>query len=290
MKFALIAHPGKYTVTRPLKMVLGWCRENSVSCFGHASLFDLADMPPEKIFHPVNDDREAIGKSDIAIAIGGDGTMLYTAQIIRELDKPILGINSGRLGFMANIHQKQILEALNAVLLNDFRIDERYMLEAGVDGGRRHYALNEFLFAKKDTTSLITLTASYDGHFINRYWADGLIVASPTGSTAYNLSSGGPIVMPGTPVMVLTPINPHTLTTRPLVLSSGKPLTIRILENADHVLFSSDGRITDVENQPFEVQIRRSDHTVKLIQLKEQNYFDTLRSKLMWGMDSRKKP
>lgn len=135
---------------------------------------------------------------------------------------------------------------------------------------------------------MVNVSAEYDGMFINKYWADGLIVASPTGSTAYNLSSSGPIVMPNTDVMVLTPINPHTLTTRPLVLPSNKSLKITVEKQPHEVLFSYDGQIREIESYPFEVYIKRSNFTIDLIELPNQSYFDTLRQKLMWGMDSRK--
>jgi len=136
---------------------------------------------------------------------------------------------------------------------------------------------------------MVNVHAEYDDMFINDYWSDGLIVASPTGSTAYNLSSSGPIVMPNTDVMVLTPINPHTLTTRPLVLPSNKSLKIRVDEQEHDVLFSYDGQIKEIKSYPFEVDIKRSNFTIDLIELPNQSYFDTLRQKLMWGMDSRQK-
>ena len=134
---------------------------------------------------------------------------------------------------------------------------------------------------------MITLTVEYDGKLINEYWADGLLVSSPSGSTAYNLSAGGPIVLPGTAVMVLTPINPHTLTTRPLVLPSDKKLTVKTSETPENILFSYDGIILP-HNSKLDVEISRSEFSFHLIQLPDQNYFETLRNKLMWGMDKRK--
>jgi len=134
---------------------------------------------------------------------------------------------------------------------------------------------------------MVTVEAEYNDMFINKYWADGLIIASPTGSTAYNLSANGPIVMPNTDVMVLNPINPHTLTTRPLVLPSNKSLKITVKEQEHEVLFSYDGEIYEIQAYPFEVEIRRSNFTIDLVELPNQSYFDTLRNKLMWGMDSR---
>ncbi len=288
MNFAIIAHPDKYIVAPPLKSVLSWCKVNHSGCFARQSLFDIDGVDQDNSCTIVDNDQEAVNRADVVIAIGGDGTMLYTAQLTIEANTPVLGVNCGRLGFMANIQQEQIEESLTAVKHGDYRIDERTMLEASINGNETFYALNEFLFTKKDTTSLVTITATYDDQFINRYWSDGLIVASPTGSTAYNLSTGGPIVMPGTPVMVLTPINPHTLTTRPLVLPSDKKLTVRVDESVEQILFSHDGKVMEVEDDVLEVEIKKSNHSVQIIQLKGQNYFDTLRTKLMWGMDSRK--
>jgi len=287
MNIAIIAYPGKYTIAPSLKAVLSWCRESGTDCYAIRSLYPVAEMKAEGVLHAVDNDLQALEQADVVVTIGGDGTMLHTAQQIRRFDLPVLGINSGRLGFMANVQHNQIEAALETVSRGEYRLDERFMLEATINGGKTYHALNEFLFTKKDTTSLVTINADYDGHFINRYWADGLIVASPTGSTAYNLSSGGPIVMPGTEVMVVTPINPHTLTTRPLVLPSTKELTVRMDENIEHILFSHDGDLMEVEKRPLEVTVRRSSYSLKLIQLPGQNYFDTLRTKLMWGMDSR---
>ncbi|MEX2586159.1 MAG: NAD(+)/NADH kinase [Balneolaceae bacterium] len=288
MKFALIAHSDKYTTTPPLKRVIKWCEKNDTTFTGTTSLFDSAGIRPETGRMATNSEKEAIEAADIAIVIGGDGTILRTAQLVQNTSVPLLGINCGRLGFMANIPEDRIEESLNAVRDGAYQIDSRSMLEASANNGKHFLALNEFLFTKKDTTSLITLTVNYGDHFVNRYWADGLIVSTPTGSTAYNLSSGGPIVMPGTPVMVVTPINPHTLTTRSLVLPSDQPLTVRIEEESDHALFSNDGKIMEIKKRPLEVVVRQSEKSVNLIQLQGQNYFDTLRTKLMWGMDTRK--
>lgn len=289
MKLALIAHPEKYSTQAPLQTVLDWCSENNSVGLATETLCQTMNKGYQTCLQPVQSEKEAVENADLAVAIGGDGTMLFAAQIIKHLNIPVLGINCGRLGFMANIQQEQISTALHAVQSGSYRIDERAMLQAEINGGQSYHALNEFLFTKKDTTSLITLKASYDDVFINQYWADGLIVTSPTGSTAYNLSTGGPIVMPGTPVMVLTPINPHTLTTRPLVLPSDKTLTITVEENPEHVLFSNDGNISNIESEILSVRVKKSKFTVKLVQLPNQNYFDTLRSKLMWGLDSRRK-
>ena len=290
MKFAVIANPQKYSVREPFVDLLNWSDEKQVSVAFSSELQELYRGEEHPSASVVKDEEEAIDRADIVIALGGDGTMLYTARLMKNIQKPILGVNSGRLGFMAYTQKENLEQALEFLLEGNYRIDKRYLLEAEDNNGNIYHALNEFLFSKKDSTSMVTVHAEYDEMFINDYWADGLIVASPTGSTAYNLYSSGPIVMPNTDVMVLTPINPHTLTTRPLVLPSNKSLKIVVEKQEQEVLFSYDGQIREIQSYPFEVNIQRSNFTIDLIELPNQSYFDTLRQKLMWGMDSRRKP
>ncbi len=237
--------------------------------------------------HLYENDRQVVEHCDVIVAIGGDGTILRTARLAREAKRPLLGINSGRLGFLANIQRQNMEQALREIVEGKYHLDRRNFLEAEFSNGEIHYALNEFVFSRKGTVSMVTLTAEYDGALINRYWADGIIVSSPTGSTAYNLSTGGPIVLPQTNVMVLTPISPHTLTTRPLVLPSRKYLTIKVEPIDQEILFSCDGSNHELPDQSPQVQIRQSDHYIELIGLSGQSYFETLRNKLMWGADVR---
>jgi len=287
MKFAVIANPEKYSVKQPFVDLLKWSDEHKVQvifCQKLRQLYAGQEHPSAKV---VKNEESAIDQADIIITLGGDGTMLYTARLMKNIQKPILGVNSGRLGFMAYTQKENLRQALKYLLKGKYRIDKRYLLKAEDNQGNIYHALNEFLFSKRDSTSMVTISAEYDDMFINDYWADGLIISTPTGSTAYNLSSYGPIVMPNTNVMVLTPINPHTLTTRPLVLPSNKSLKITVKKQEHDVLFSYDGLIYDIETYPFEANIKRSNFTIDLIELPNQSYFDTLRQKLMWGMDSR---
>lgn len=285
MKFAIIANPEKYRVKETFQQALVWAEKHHVEAFFSDNLLSQLDNGGMGV--PVSSDLEAIKKGEIIVVIGGDGTMLYSARISRGQGKPILGVNSGRLGFMANTQQEELEYALNCVKENNYKLDKRHLLKAETPAGETFFALNEFLFTRKDTTSMINITAEYDHSLINQYWSDGLIVASPTGSTAYNLSAGGPIVMPNTHVMVLTPINPHTLTTRPLVIDSDKALNILVEEQKSEILFSYDGEVHEVKELPFKVEIIRSDFTVDLIQLPGHDYFETLRNKLVWGLDRR---
>jgi NAD+ kinase len=287
MKFAVIANPQKYSVKESFANILQWADDHGVKIVFCKELRALYDGENHQSAVVADSEKEAIDQADIVIAVGGDGTMLYTARLMKSIQKPILGVNSGRLGFMAYTQKENLNQALKYLVEGNYRIDKRYLLEAEDNQGHLYHALNEFLFSKKDSTSMVNMSAEYDDMFINNYWSDGLIVASPTGSTAYNLSSSGPIVMPNSDVMVLTPINPHTLTTRPLVLPSNKSLRIKVEEQKHEVLFSYDGVIKKIEDYPFEVNIKRSNFTIDLIELPNQSYFDTLRHKLMWGMDSR---
>jgi NAD+ kinase len=287
MTLSIIANPDKYSVEEPLLKVFQWCRQNNIQLFVSDK---LASHYPDLSGKPgtiCSSEQEAVDLSDVVIAIGGDGTILHTAQLVKENRKPVLGINTGKLGFMANIQPEQIEICLDQVFSGSYALDLRMILKAELPDGNICYALNEFLFSKKDTSSMISLHADYDNIFINNYWADGLIVSTPTGSTAYNLSAGGPIILPNTPVMVLTPINPHTLTTRPLVLPAHKSLRIRSLNSSDHTLFTYDGMSYQDESD-LDVTITQSDFGIRLIQLPGQNYFETLRNKLMWGLDRRK--
>lgn len=287
MKFAIISYSTKDAVPDTVSRVIKWCYENNHTAHISNNAFANTDAGERSRTVITDSDSEAVDQSDVILSVGGDGTLLRAARLAIGNQKPILGINTGRLGFLANVAQDGIENALNYTSLGTYEIDRRSILEAEASDGSTHYALNEFLFSKGSSASMISLCAYYDDLFINRYWADGIIVASPTGSTAYNMSAGGPIIMPTSDVMVLNPINPHTLTTRPLILPSSKALTIKSDPSNNEVIFSKDGEISDITGNEIVVSIRRSKFTIDLIRLPEQTYFDTLRNKLMWGMDLR---
>ncbi len=288
MKFAIVANPNKFEVKKALIQTIEWSEENSVSLFISEETCKLTDIHNLDVITETKDDLTAIDFCDVVVVIGGDGTMLYTARIAKHSGKPILGVNGGRLGFMTDTPFDELKEALQSVKSGNYTLDERHFLKAKVNGDEEFYALNEFLFTRKDSTSMINISAEYDGSLINTYWADGLIISSSTGSTAYNLSSGGPIVVPGTGVMLVTPINPHTLTTRPLVVRSDRVLKIRIDKQQSDVSFSYDGVNCKIDFLPLEVEITVSDLAFNLIRLPGNDYFETLRNKLMWGKDSRR--
>ncbi|MFK7847756.1 MAG: NAD(+)/NADH kinase [Rhodothermales bacterium] len=223
-------------------------------------------------------------ESDVILSFGGDGTLLSTAYNIGAHQTPILGVNFGRLGFLADTEVSNLHQTIRRLEKGEYRIEERMVLEGRFEnenGPEIHWALNDFVIERSLMPQLISIDVSVDGAPLTTYWADGLIISTPTGSTAYALSVGGPILAPGSNVMALTPLAPHTLTVRPLVLPATAIITAQVREAP--FVFAADGRSTNFgENSP-QFSIKRAQHSVRLIKLPEQDYFQTLRSKLRWG-------
>ena len=231
-------------------------------------------------------------ESDIILSFGGDGTLLTSAQEAGTYGTPILGINIGRLGFLADIEVTQVQDTIRSLEQGVYRIEERLPLTVRVTspGGHREYwALNEFALERSGSAGLISIRVTVDGVHLNDYWADGLIVATPTGSTAYSMSAGGPIVVPGSEVFILSPLAPHSLTVRPIVLSADSVIEAKVLSNDTPYVLGFDGNSQsfDHDEHPAAFRFTRADHRVRLVKLPEQHYFQTLRSKLMWGARGR---
>ncbi len=223
------------------------------------------------------------------ISIGGDGTLLDSVTIVQNSGVPILGINTGRLGFLSNISSSQIIDAIDALKADRYVLDHRALIEVnaeGVDFGSFNYALNEVTIHKKETSSMIAIHANMEEHYINTYWADGLIISTPTGSTAYSLSCGGPIVMPGTESWIFTPIAPHNLNVRPLVVPNTKAIQLRAEGRELQFLLTLDSRSFTIDHET-EVEIKNAPFEIALINLEHQYFFNTIRKKMMWGMDKR---
>jgi NAD+ kinase len=228
-------------------------------------------------------------KLDFFISVGGDGTLLESITYIGKDEVPILGINTGRLGFLATIATQEVEKALVNVLNGAYTVDKRSTIKLETDQpifGDKNYALNDFTVVKKDTSSMITIHTYIDGEFLNSYWSDGIIVATPTGSTGYSLSCGGPLIFPGSGNFVITPVSPHTLTVRPIIVSDSSEISFQVEGRSRKFLVSLDSRIATVDHN-VKLKVSRGDLTVNLIQLKDQHYFKTLRQKLNWGLDIR---
>jgi len=228
---------------------------------------------------------------DAMITVGGDGTILKAVTFVRDLNIPILGINTGRLGFLATVQKTQIKEAIEALHQQNYQIKERELLSVKTntssdDFNELNFALNEVAINRKDSTSMIIINTFIDDEFLNSYWADGLIVATPTGSTGYSLSCGGPVITPSVKSLVVTPIAPHNLNVRPLVIPNNSKIKLQVSGRSDQFLVSLDSRIITVEKHT-EIYIETASFKLKMIHLNPQTFLKTLREKLLWGRDTR---
>jgi len=233
--------------------------------------------------------EELIAKAFYLICLGGDGTMLETVTFVKKSGIPILGMNTGRLGFLSQVNKDDLQKALTLLLHEKFTLDKRELIE--IDGCNNcfkdaNYALNEFTIHKKDSSSMINIDTYIDGIFLNTYFADGLIVSTPTGSTAYSLSCGGPIMMPDSDNFIITPIAPHNLTVRPIVISNNKEIRFSVTGRNDDFNVSLDSRGAQIPTGS-EIRIKKANFRLNLINLEGQNFFTTLRNKMMWGLDRR---
>ncbi|MDD3859985.1 MAG: NAD kinase [Bacteroidales bacterium] len=228
-------------------------------------------------------------KFDFLFSIGGDGTFLESATVVKNSGIPVLGINTGRLGFLAYVNSNNLLMAIQQLLKGDFKTEERMIIEVEAENkfyGDINFCLNEFAIQKKSRLNMIKTKVYSDGNYINTYWSDGLIICTPTGSTAYSLSCGGPIVAPGSNVILITPIANHNLTVRPLILPADKEIKISIDTAEGKVLASLDYRAYGISNIK-EIVVRKAKFNINFVNLFENTYFSTLRGKLMWGTDIR---
>lgn len=222
-------------------------------------------------------------------SVGGDGTFLKSVLRIRNFSIPVIGLNSGRLGFLADIAEDQVKDALVNIFSNNYKVVERSMLQVEFSDRENidfNFALNEMTVLKTDNSSMLNVAAYVDGEFLNNYWADGLIIATPTGSTAYSLSVGGPILTPDSANIIITPLAPHNLTIRPIVVPDNGVITLKVEGRGENYLTSLDSRSVAVEFSTV-ITVRKAHFTLKTLQLPEQPFFNTLRSKLMWGIDRR---
>lgn len=230
-----------------------------------------------------------IKKFDLLITLGGDGTILSAVLAIKNYQIPILGINLGRLGFLARVEKTKMREAMRLLARGRYETEHRDMLylESNLPVfGDTPYALNDFTLLKRDTSSMITIHTYINGAYLNSYWADGIIVATPTGSTGYSLSCGGPIIFPGSGNFVVTPVAPHNLNVRPIVISDDAVISFQIEGRADNFLSTLDSRFETV-TAAHELAVRKNDFGIELVKLPEITFMDTLRGKLNWGEDRR---
>ncbi|MDT0647886.1 NAD kinase [Zunongwangia sp. F260] len=228
---------------------------------------------------------------DLFFCIGGDGTILKSINYIRDLDIPILGINTGRLGFLATIQKEEIKATIHNILQKNYSISERTVLKIATnpespDVVFKHVALNEIAVSRRNTTSMITVDTWLDDQYLTSYWADGVIISTPTGSTGYSLSCGGPVITPNVNSLIITPIAPHNLNARPLVITDNTKIRLRVSGRESSYLVSMDSRIATLENNT-EITIEKAPFVIKIVELHGDSFLKTLRKKLLWGEDKR---
>jgi NAD+ kinase len=228
-------------------------------------------------------------QADMVLSIGGDGTFLKAASQVGDRQIPILGINTGRLGFLADVSPEEMEATFNEIQRGDYRVEQRSLLEVKADGQALKgypFGLNEVAVLKRDSSSMISIHASVDGAYLTTYQADGLVIATPTGSTAYSLSVGGPIIVPNSRTISITPVAPHSLNIRPLVINDDSVITLDVESRSHNFLIAIDGR-SETSREGCRLHIRKAAHTIGVVKRRQHACFDTLRQKLMWGADGR---
>ncbi|AWO01218.1 NAD kinase [Chitinophaga alhagiae] len=229
------------------------------------------------------------GRIEFLISLGGDGTLLDTVSFIRDKNIPVMGVNFGRLGFLASIGREEIHEVVGSLVSRSYVADRRTLIHLDASSplfGEVPYALNEFTIHKKDTSAMVKIHTYLNGEFLNTYWADGLIVATPTGSTGYSLSCGGPIVFPEAGSFVITPVAPHNLNVRPIVVPDDHVISFEVEGRSDQFICTLDSRMEVIDNR-VQLAVKKEDFGINLLRLNEGNFLHTLRNKLLWGIDTR---
>ncbi|HZJ18844.1 MAG TPA: NAD kinase [Pricia sp.] len=251
----------------------------------------LTDYHASKAYATFTDTEGLDDSFDMFVSFGGDGTILRATTFVRNLGIPIVGVNTGRLGFLSTFNKEEVRKVVQEFKNGRYSIIERSLVEVSAESDipelkKLNFALNEITVSRKDTTSMITVETYLDGEYLTSYWADGLIVSTPTGSTGYSLSCGGPVIVPSVKSLVLTPIAPHNLNARPLVISDDTLIRLKVSGREENHLISLDSRIASVENGK-EIVIKKADFVIKMVEYTSESFLKTIRNKLLWGEDRR---
>jgi NAD+ kinase len=280
----------KDTTHKAVEKLLNFLLEKEVTVFFEA---DFLHTQNERIKHNSKVKKfDTLDSSfELLISVGGDGTILRAITFVRDLGIPIVGINTGRLGFLATIQTDDIESAMTEILQGNYKISERSLLSVSTEPqndtiAETHFALNEIAISRKNTTSMITVETHLDDEYLTSYWADGLILSTPTGSTGYSLSCGGPVITPDANNFVLTPIAPHNLSARPLIIPDSTKVTLKVEGREDQFLLSLDSRIATLANST-RVTVKKAAFVIKMVELLDETFLATLRKKLLWGEDRR---
>ena len=291
MKVAIYSRGGESVPPADVMNLLEELWQAGISPVLHADIYHQvrhAMQDPERVPF-FSHSGELDDSYDCLISLGGDGTLLDTVTLVRDRNIPVLGINFGRLGFLAGIGKERLNTAVQALIGRSYAVDRRTLIHVDADiplFGETPYALNEFAIHKRDVSPMIKIHTYLNGEFLNNYWADGLIVATPTGSTGYSLSCNGPVLFPDSGSFVITPVAPHNLNVRPIVVPDDTVISFMVEGRTDQFICTMDSR-KEIVHRQVQVAVKKESFTISLIRLPERNFLQTLREKLAWGFDTR---
>ncbi|HEY5687415.1 MAG TPA: NAD kinase [Yeosuana sp.] len=293
MKVAVFGRFYNTTTTFSVDTLFNYLKKRQIDAYIESEFYKLIDdSDPNKIYYLHDKQFDTLDTSfDLLISIGGDGTILRAITFVKDIGIPIIGINTGRLGFLATIQVSDIEIAIQNIIDGKYRISERSLLtietsSKNEDISSLNFALNEIAVSRKNTTSMITVETYLNGEYLTSYWSDGLIISTPTGSTGYSLSCGGPVITPETNSFVITPIAPHNLSARPLIIPDDTEIQLKVTGREESHLVSLDSRIATLENGTI-IKIKKAPFTIKMVDLLNESFLTTLRKKLLWGEDKR---
>jgi NAD+ kinase len=291
MKIAIYSRGGENVDVNDLKILLHALQEGKSLAYLYDDYFQQVKehLSSADGYDTFSNSDDLDDSFDCLISLGGDGTLLDTVTLIRDKNIPVLGVNFGRLGFLASLGKEDIQTAVTALIERTFVIEKRTLIHLDADTklfGETPYALNEFAIHKRENSPMIKIHTYLNGEFLNTYWADGLIVSTPTGSTGYSLSCNGPVVFPESGSFVITPVAPHNLNVRPIVIPDNNIISFEVEGRTDQFICAMDSRKETVDKK-IQLAVRKESFTISLIRLNENNFLQTLRKKLAWGFDTR---
>ena len=291
LKFAIFGNEYQAKKSASIEKILAYLDKREAEVYVESAYYEFLTREQQLKVNAAGVFEDYNFDVDYVISMGGDGTFLKAASKVGAKGTPIIGVNMGRLGFLADVLPSEIESALDSLYAGECQIEEHAVIQVVAEGGilaGNPFALNDIAVLKRDDASMISIRTQVDGEFLVTYQADGLIVSTPTGSTAYNLSNGGPIIIPQSGSLCLTPVAPHSLNIRPIVINDTAEITLDIESRSHNYLVAIDGR-SERMTEETRLVIRRAPHSIKIVKQRNQRYFSTLREKLMWGADQRSK-
>lgn len=291
MKIAIYGRPVNLQQVQLAESLLHLLRQSGADIIVHGRYlrFLQQHLPGIKEYATFSSHEDIRTGVDFLFSIGGDGTLLDTVCLVKDAGIPLVGINAGRLGFLSSVSKDNLEFAIESISKGHFSLDERSLIR--IDSNKplfegENMALNDFTLHKKETSSMITIHTYLNGDYLNSYWADGLLISTPTGSTGYSLSCGGPIIVPQSESFVITPIAPHNLNVRPIVVADKNVISLEVEGRSQHFMATLDSRSVTIDSS-YQLAIRKENYSIRLVRLSNENFLNTLRKKLNWGLDTR---